>query len=407
MSDNGQQFPGSVQEVFDGIRDLIAKGSSGPVRILYVELGTPPQQPDAVDVAMPVAAPAVTSDATGGYAPEWNLQGHATIAYMARSILQRENQAAFDRLNAAVNADPSGRGDIGQLAMWPDRIKHPPPGATPDYARRGWLALGKKTQSMHFIDIPYRPGSRGEPQMPSLAGTVLEGLPHYVQTLTAWADAGSGVDALAFVIHFVGDIHQPLHCACLADDRFSPPDFDKGGNLVAWGASEKNPPSLHSLWDDLIASRPSDVFKQVEALLAKYPRSHFEHDASQDLKDWALDSHALARKAYDRFLAESKYDASTKRFTAPSKEYRKWAQEVALERAALAAYRLADTLANALPALDAIRGSLDGAHANGHRKNGASDANGATNGHHKNGANGHAASTTRKRKPRRRTHVTG
>src|SRR5215510_11046045 len=159
MSDNGQQFPGSVQEVFEGIRDLIAKGSSGPVRILYVELGTSAPQPDAVDVAIPVVAPAVTSDTSGGYAPEWNLQGHATIAYMARSILQRENQDAFDRLNAAVNADPSGRGDIGQLAMWPDRIKHPPPGATPDYQRRGWLALGKKTQSMHFIDIPYRPGS--------------------------------------------------------------------------------------------------------------------------------------------------------------------------------------------------------------------------------------------------------
>src|SRR5215813_5513013 len=204
MSDNeaGRQFPGSVQEVFDGIRDLIAKGTSGPVRILYVEVGTPPPQPDVTDP--PVAmSPAVTSPTDTGFQPEWNLQGHATIAYMARSILQRENQDAFDRLNAAVNVDPSARGDIGQLAMWPDRIKHPPPGTTADYQRRGWLALGKKTQSMHFIDIPYRPGSRGEPQMPSLAGTVLEGLPHYVQTLTAWADAGSGVDALAFVIHFV------------------------------------------------------------------------------------------------------------------------------------------------------------------------------------------------------------
>ena len=89
--------------------------------------------------------------------------------------------------------------------------------------------------------------------------------------------------------------------------------------------------------------------------------------------------------------------------TAPSKDYRNWAQEVALERAALAAYRLADTLASALPTLDAIRGSV---RANGHRKDGASDAtaDGATNGH-RTGANGH--STTRKRKPRRRTHATG
>lgn len=336
----------SMQEVFDGLRELVAKGASGPVRIIYVEIGDAPASSAPVDAVVDAPAPE-PGDST--YAPQWNLQGHAVIAYMAQAILQRETKAAYQRLQLAIDRDPYGRGDIGELAMWPDRIKHPPPDSIAKYRENGWLALGKQTQSMHFIDIPYRPGSRGEPQLPATAGTVLEGISTYAQRLNAWANDGDGANALAFVMHFIGDIHQPLHCACLADDRFSPPDYDKGGNLIAWGTSEKNPASLHKLWDDTIASRPADVFKQVEALLAKYPRAHFEHDSSDNTEDWARDSHALARKAYDRFLAEATYDASTKRFSAPSKAYKAWAIEVAQERAALAAYRLADVLARSLP----------------------------------------------------------
>lgn len=49
-------------------------------------------------------------------------------------------------------------------------------------------------------------------------------------------------DALKFLVHFVGDLHQPLHCA----DR----DGDKGGNarLVMY-PGQKRAVNLHSVWD--------------------------------------------------------------------------------------------------------------------------------------------------------------
>jgi hypothetical protein len=123
-----------------------------------------------------------------------------------------------------------------------------------------------------------------------------------------------------------------------------------GGNLIVWGSSEKNPPSLHAFWDDLVAARPADVLRQVAALLSKYPREHFERDlGDMDSRNWALDSFKLATKAYDRFLKESEYDDSVARFQPPSRAYRTWAMEVAQERAALAAFRLADLLVATLP----------------------------------------------------------
>jgi nuclease S1 len=353
-SRNDSAFSGSLDEVFAGILGLVKNGSLGPFRLVYVEVAG---GGDAQAVAsngigadpLPLRGSATGAPLPGstGYELEWNLQGHAVIAYLAEDVLQDESPEAFRRLQQIIGNDPHNRGDIGELAMWPDRIKHPPQGQWKEYDKLGWVALGKKTQSWHFVDIPYRPGTSDPPQIPEPepnAPTILQGLPEQLQELAAPKDDESAANALAFVIHLVGDLHQPLHCACLATDRFPAPRFDMGGNLVVWGQSEKNPPSLHKLWDDSVAARPADVAITVAKLQQKFPRSAFKNDGSRDLQDWAIDSHLLARKAYDRFLADTTFDAQSGRYSHPSKAYLSWAMEVAQERVALAAYRLTDLL---------------------------------------------------------------
>ena len=53
------------------------------------------------------------------------------------------------------------------------------------------------------------------------------------------------VEALKFVIHFVGDIHQPLHCV----DR----NGDKGGNAqLVFYREQKAATNLHRVWDTFI-----------------------------------------------------------------------------------------------------------------------------------------------------------
>ena len=55
--------------------------------------------------------------------------------------------------------------------------------------------------------------------------------------------------ALRFLIHYLGDIHQPLHCATRVD--YSYPDGDKGGNLFHLKSSQ-GVSNLHALWDSAI-----------------------------------------------------------------------------------------------------------------------------------------------------------
>ena len=103
--------------------------------------------------------------------------------------------------------------------------------------------------------------------------------------------------ALRWVVHLVGDLHQPLHCA----ER----DHDKGGNSqLCWLLDQKGKPSnLHSVWDsgiirkmmgkEKIADFAADIDKKI-------PASKLKSLASGTPTDWANASHDLAvRYAYN------------------------------------------------------------------------------------------------------------
>jgi hypothetical protein len=97
------------------------------------------------------------------------------------------------------------------------------------------------------------------------------------------------LEALKFVEHLVGDLHQPLHCA---------DNMDRGGNdvVVKWFGKSTN---LHAVWDSSIidmAGETPDVFAEelinkIDAMTAGQ-RARIQ---SGTLNDWVLVSHALAR----------------------------------------------------------------------------------------------------------------
>ena len=88
-------------------------------------------------------------------------------------------------------------------------------------------------------------------------------------------------EALMFLIHFVGDMHQPLHCT---------DHHDKGGNdvkLTFFG----RPTNLHSLWDSgLLARMPAEdaLFAELNQALTPKRTKKF---AKGDVKEWAEQSH--------------------------------------------------------------------------------------------------------------------
>jgi hypothetical protein len=93
------------------------------------------------------------------------------------------------------------------------------------------------------------------------------------------------VQALAFLIHFVGDLHQPLH----AGDR-----TDKGGNDVAANYGVYGPArfNLHSIWDGPLAER---AISSGSPLVRRYPAGERARVTAGSIADWSRESWAVSR----------------------------------------------------------------------------------------------------------------
>ena len=151
---------------------------------------------------------------------------------------------------------------------------------------------------------------------------------------------------LSFLIHLVGDIHQPHPCGSLFNSRFTQKDGDKGGNRFyvkeTAGGATKN---LHSLWDGLLGSGddPDNMKTKAAQLVNAHSRSSMTALlAVEDATTWAKMSRSNAVAiSYKKFssvtptqanpvLLPQGWKADAKAFTEKS--------------AALAGYRLADMI---------------------------------------------------------------
>src|SRR5260221_6342181 len=82
------------------------------------------------------SGPAASMLAGGVVRPEFNLAGHALIAYLAERYLEQNDHDVWQALQTVKGGDPLGRGDIGTFATWPDLLKHPRSGAKPSLPRK-------------------------------------------------------------------------------------------------------------------------------------------------------------------------------------------------------------------------------------------------------------------------------
>jgi hypothetical protein len=166
---------------------------------------------------------------------------------------------------------------------------------------------------------------------------VVTKIEEFSNTLPTLTDPRDRADALCFLLHFFGDIHQPLHCVTRVTSQFPLPDGDRGGNSFKLRGHWKN---LHSLWDDSVNLQSKDDPDELASeIMQKHDRKSLESDlASKDPRQWALDSYDLAvREAYT--LEEDDDNPPT-----PPLSYLHNAMAIAQRQAALAGYRLADAL---------------------------------------------------------------
>ncbi|WP_174274664.1 S1/P1 nuclease [Sphingomonas bacterium] len=94
--------------------------------------------------------------------------------------------------------------------------------------------------------------------------------------------------ALAFLVHFVGDLHQPLHG--------SEHDGDQGGNRVKASYGARTGTNLHSIWDGLLADRAiSSPPGGADGILSGITPEDRKAIAAGTIDDWGRESWALAK----------------------------------------------------------------------------------------------------------------
>lgn len=271
----------------------------------------------------------------------WSGAGHMIIAAEAYRELSPKVKAKVD---LALKAHPeyekwaqsfsseSPTLDLGtyvlmRAATWPDEIRRK--GNPYDHVH--W----------HYIDYPLK-----APRFPFESGSspeddILYGIQQCEKVLSARHEPPESRAAyLSWLIHLIGDLHQPLHCSTLVNDTY--PTGDKGGNDFYVKPAQEGI-RLHSLWDGLLGTRshPQSEVNDAIRLVSEHPRKSLPEFKQSTPKKWSLEGRSLAiEKAYLR--GELKGSTSPDNAPALPEGYTKEAKAVAERQAALAGYRLAD-----------------------------------------------------------------
>jgi hypothetical protein len=173
----------------------------------------------------------------------WGPLGHSIVADLAQRHLSPAAEAEVERLLA-----PEHTKSLADIASWPDEIRNDP----------SKEALWKQTRALHYVDFTSGDCDYTPPRDCKDGQCVVEGIDHYVKILGDKTQSDAvRLEALKFVVHFVGDEHQPEH----AGSR-----DDKGGNTYQVQFGDKGT-NLHSVWDSgLLKTRGLDYKAYADEL---------------------------------------------------------------------------------------------------------------------------------------------
>lgn len=265
--------------------------------------------------------------------------GHMYVAKIAYDRLPPAKQKKLDEL---VKLLKNGRDPYNAVsaACWPDDVKKKP----------GFEATG----NWHFINMPLNGGA--PPTKANILDGIKKNIADYQAAAAAPATPASKLKqarAIAFLIHLVGDIHQPLHCA--------EPGGSLGGNEIAV-ANDRSRGNLHHFWDGaygasfdrasgkLVVSRngarpttaKAEAFAdRTTAIMAGHTPGPLWNSTGQDYQAWVSQTFAIAKRAaYGPLAVHGPPYADV----TLSEAYVNKARDITDQRVTLAGYRLAKLL---------------------------------------------------------------
>ncbi|KAG7616825.1 Endonuclease 3 [Arabidopsis thaliana] len=194
----------------------------------------------------------------------WGDAGHYAVCKIAQSYFEEDTVVSVKKL-----LPESANGELAAVCSWPDEIKK--------------LPQWRWTSALHFADTPdYKCNyeySRDCPKDWCVTGAIF----NYTNQLMSTSENSQSIvhynltEALMFLSHYMGDIHQPLHEGFIGD---------LGGNKIKvhWYNQETN---LHRVWDDMIIESALETYynsslpRMIHELQAK-----LKNGWSNDVPSW-------------------------------------------------------------------------------------------------------------------------
>ncbi|MDB5129794.1 S1/P1 nuclease [Mucilaginibacter sp.] len=209
----------------------------------------------------------------------WGFKGHQAVATIAENHLTPQAKAAVK--------DLLGSQSLSDVATWADEVRNEP--------------AFKSTAGWHFVDLPLglsfeefskEVKAQGEDNVYGAMQKARIVLTHPQST------KAQKIEALKFLVHFVGDAHQPMHVSRKED---------KGGNTIQV-RFDNNGTNLHSLWDSkLIDHQGLSVIEMSKQYDKASPTEIKQWQADQPMQ-WLWESYQITTKLYAEVEKNSNID---------------------------------------------------------------------------------------------------
>ncbi len=194
----------------------------------------------------------------------WGPEGHNLVARLAAAHLTPQAAA---KVKEILGADTS----MASISSWADQIRR----------------SRAETGPWHYIDIPIDKPHLDMARDCPKGDCVLTKIKEFEKVVVDPAAAPEKrKEALMYIVHFVGDMHQPLHCS---------DNGDKGGNDVKTEFAGRNG-NLHSVWDSGLLGRIGDENAMFAMLSKDLTDKRAKKLGKGTVEEWAEQSHKAGQK---------------------------------------------------------------------------------------------------------------
>ena len=268
-------------------------------------------------------------------AQAWGDLGHEVTALVAYRHLSPTARAALDAMLAS-DTDPLTPRDFAGRATWADKYRN----------------AHRETAAWHFVDIEIdQPNLEdacfGFPTLPpgqlASAGPAQDCVVNKIDEFTVELKSPSTppaerILALKFLIHFIGDLHQPLHAA---------DHHDRGGNCIGLIPPQGAQSNLHAYWDvSVVEAHGHDAAQIAEQFNARLGLDEIKDWSRGTPRSWAMDTFEVGR--HDAYDLPSTPTCQSGGSVSLSPAYLRQAEKDAVTQLLKAAVRLAAVLNGAL-----------------------------------------------------------